>query len=316
MPEICSSLLRCSSTTCSASACVASTLFWDSASAFSLRACSSSRRSCWASLRSRFSSFWTTRFSRAATSWRRAWIVLSNSARAARTFSLASIEASRSFASAPRLASARTRSASVRMFLRSSWSFFLRKTYATTEIAAARTKPAAIAIARSVFISAPPYPGARRSHAAGYTMMRKSFSRRGFAISNSRALKPTTRYPSCPIVSVSRRRAFRRPGRRPVFESDAPPAQPRRSDCPFAVSPSGVDRPICSAPREWQFLSYRRLPFSRLLLSSVNQRSGQGRECRCCHLRPGRCTSVRRSPPESRFPFVPIEKLTPFRRAV
>src|SRR6266542_4470925 len=49
-----------------------------------------------------------------------------------------------------------------------------------------------------------PCPGARRSLGGGYTMTRKSLSRRGFTISNSDAFKSTTRF-SCPMFSGSRR---------------------------------------------------------------------------------------------------------------
>src|SRR6266581_4724281 len=68
------------------------------------------------------------------------------------------------------------------------------------EIAAARRKPTAIAIARSVFISAP-HTRERRSLGGSYTMMRKSLSRRGFRISNSNAFKSTTRRARCSRVA-------------------------------------------------------------------------------------------------------------------
>src|SRR2546428_576214 len=62
-----------------------------------------------------------------------------------------------------------------------------------TEIAAARRNPTAIAIARSLSISAL-LPGDAEAHAAGYTTKRKSRSRRGFAIVKTRILRLTTRY--------------------------------------------------------------------------------------------------------------------------
>src|SRR6476659_8274820 len=55
-------------------------------------------------------------------------------------------------------------------------------------MAAAKRKPTAIAIARSVFISAPHTRG-RRSSNDGYTTKRKSLSRRGFMIMNSRTFR-------------------------------------------------------------------------------------------------------------------------------
>src|SRR5262249_45003210 len=58
---------------------------------------------------------------------------------------------------------------------------------------AAITTPAAIAIARSVFISAPPLPG-RPKPLAGYTTIRKFFSRRVLSIKGYRTVFPTTRF--------------------------------------------------------------------------------------------------------------------------
>ena len=175
-PAICSSRLRCSSITRRASAWASSTFFWASTTAFSLRLNSSSRRSCWESLRSRFSSFCWTRFSRVAISCRRAWTVLSNSTRAARTFSLASMSASRSFDSACLRASARAFSASVRIPRRSDPTFFLRKKKPTASRTTATTRPAAAAIAKVVFIRPPKKPGGRSQGAGAATRRTGSVS--------------------------------------------------------------------------------------------------------------------------------------------
>ena len=79
----------------------------------------------------------------------------------------------------------------------------------------------------------------------------------------------------------------------------------RPSGRPVDVFPTGKDRPKCSGRREWQFSSYPPSPSAPPLPSFGNRRSGPGRECSRCRLRRGRCTSVRRSRPESRCPAFP-----------
>ena len=204
-PEICSRRRRCSSMTRWISVRSSSTRFCSSPRSFSLRPYSSSRRSWAASLRSRFSSFERTRFSRAAISWRRACTVLSNSARAARTFSLASIEASRSFASAAFVASARIRSASVRMSERSPSSFLRATARTIPPTTAAMASPAAIAIATDVLMSAPLCPGTPRVD-GGYTTRCKSLTPEGFGPAGTEESHTTDRFISCPPAGSPTRR--------------------------------------------------------------------------------------------------------------
>ncbi len=137
----------------------------------------------------------TTRFSSAAISWRRAWIVLSNSALAARTFSLASMAASRSLrlrrlrgvgadAARPRC---RAPPAPRRDFRRAMTNAIAPKTAATA-------RPAAMAIARDVLMSAPLCPGDAEDR-GGYTMRRKSLPDEG-------SILPAPGNPIRPIASI------------------------------------------------------------------------------------------------------------------
>ena len=153
-----------------------------------------------------------------------AWTVFSNSARAARTFSLASMSASRILASAWRRASpgpSRPRCGSRPAPLRPC-------------VEAGRTRrqsprrrprrPPRRSTAIDVFIPAPQFrPGGAARTRLGYTRRRKRPFRRGLITDRTGAIPApaTTRCPSCvpgPIFGPGCRRSpTRRPGRRPVF---------------------------------------------------------------------------------------------------
>ncbi len=92
---------------------------------------------------------------------------------------------------------------------------------------------------------APQNARGRQRTGRGYTMERKRLFRRGLNAVCTGPLLRTTRIPivCSPIPSGCRRLAFRRPGRRPVFESGAPRGPSSPWGRPADVCPPGKDRP-------------------------------------------------------------------------